>query len=254
MAPLVALLLAQLLVAPQARFLARKDAGSGDGDLADKEVEKIQLAEDIDDTDEKQAVSIDSDSADGDEEGFDAEARRMETYGDDESASAAALIQHRGGLHAQHEGDDDGDLADEEVDKIQMSEQLDDDHAQQAAEADSENDEEEFEADTEARRSEMYDGYDTESSAALIQKKVGEQSQEPGNDDDGDLADQEVEKIQLEDELDDGDNRKMSVADPDSADEDFDADAEARRSEMYEGYDSERSAALVQSTLNKSKK
>jgi len=231
----------------QAGFLARKHDGD-DGDLAEAEVEKIQLSEQLDNNNEDKGASTEDDDS---EEEFDAEeeARKSEMYEDYNGEDSAALIQGRvkdQSASRKHDGDD-GDLAEAEVEKIQLSEQLDNNNEDKGASTDDDDTEEEFDAEEEARKSEMYEDNNGADSAALVQGGAKALSVSRKHDgDDGDLAEAEVEKIQLSEQLDNNNEDKGASTDDDDSEEEFDAEEEARKSGMYEDYNGADSAALVQ--------
>merc|ERR1719221_1422953 len=102
-------------------------------------------------------------------------------------------------LQVEADEKDPGDLADAELEKIQLAEELDSDKTA-ATTSDSESNEDEFDADTEARRSEMYEGYDAETADSFLQE--GEDQSEETQEDPSDLADDELKKIQLKENLD----------------------------------------------------
>jgi len=163
-----------------------------------------------------------------------------------------------GFLARKHDGDD-GDLAEAEVEKIQLSEQLDNNNEEKGASTEDDDSEEEFDVEEEARRSEMYEDYNGADSAALIQGRAKDRSDSRKHDgDDGDLAEAEVEKIQLSEQLDNNNetvglhgtvgnsSEQLDSTEDDDSEEEFDAEEEARKSEMYEDYNGADSAALIQ--------
>merc|ERR1719293_346643 len=89
----------------------------------------------------------------------------------------------------------------------------------------------------------MYEGYDEESADSFLQEQADQS--EAVEKDPGDLADAELEKIQLAEEL-DSDKTAATTTDSESSEDEFDADTEARRSEMYEGYDAETADSFLQ--------
>jgi len=243
---LLVALLAQLASFPQARFLARQDPG----ELADAEVEKLQLDEQLD-ADKTAAENSDKDEEQTDdtsEAEFDKEEAAVwnteevgEDTGDDES-----FVQ----VKKEPTEEDPGDLADAEVEKIQVAEQLDTDKTAAENSGDGEEQDEDtsegaFDREEEAVWSSDV-GEDTDDDESFLQVKT----KQPTEEDPGELADAEVEKIQVAEQLD----ADRTGSDTEGAeDEEFDADDEARRAEMYEEPDADADAALVQRKKNKKK-
>jgi len=156
-----------------------------------------------------------------------------EGYGSDDGDS----FLQEGADQSEEVEKDPGDLADAELEKIQVAEELDSDKTA-ATTSDSESTDDEFDADTEARRSEMYEGYDSESGDAFLQEQ--EEQSEATKEDPGDLADAALEKIQLAENLDMSpeEAEKMNAAEEATAesedsneesDDAFEADFAARR-------------------------